>query len=182
MSSLSWGSIEAPGCRETAVFLDCCAQLKKKYCNFTERLTRKLLVSCHGHFSIRKKMAKPFSGDWKRGQFWGAVSVLEFPCIPAQTDPKNLVSFFLNLVKSNPNQIVFTIFQWICSEKNVHLVPNQSENSKFQHTLPQIGPSLKRPSHFVPSPKNVRNMKRVICRQSRIRNLCGFLLTISRMR
>ena len=38
---------------------------------------------------------------------------------------------FLNLVKSNRNQIVFTIFRLISSQTDVRLVPNQSENGNY---------------------------------------------------
>ena len=38
---------------------------------------------------------------------------------------------FRNLIKSNWNQIVLTIFRLICSQTDVRLVPNQSENGKF---------------------------------------------------
>ena len=38
---------------------------------------------------------------------------------------------FRNFIKSNQNQIILTIFQLIWIETNVYLVPNQSENGKY---------------------------------------------------
>ena len=37
-----------------------------------------------------------------------------------------------NLIKSNRNQIVFTVFRSIWSQTDVHLVRNQSENGKYK--------------------------------------------------
>ena len=41
---------------------------------------------------------------------------------------------FRNLIKSNRNQIVFTIFRLIWKQIEYHLVPNQSENGKYNLT------------------------------------------------
>ena len=38
---------------------------------------------------------------------------------------------FRNLIKSKRNQIVFTIFRLIWNQKDVRLVPNQSEIGKY---------------------------------------------------
>ena len=38
---------------------------------------------------------------------------------------------FRNLIKSNRNQIVFTIFRLIWNQTDVRLVPNQSANGKY---------------------------------------------------
>ena len=38
---------------------------------------------------------------------------------------------FRNLIKSNRNQFVFTIFRLICNQTDVRLIPNQSENGKY---------------------------------------------------
>ena len=38
---------------------------------------------------------------------------------------------FRNLIESTRNQIVFTIFQLIWNQTDVQLVPNQSENGKY---------------------------------------------------
>ena len=38
---------------------------------------------------------------------------------------------FRNLVKSNRNQIIFTIFRLIWNQTDVHSVPNQRENGKY---------------------------------------------------
>ena len=40
-------------------------------------------------------------------------------------------NFFRNLIKSTWNQIVFTIFRLIRNQTEVRLVPNQSENGKY---------------------------------------------------
>ena len=39
--------------------------------------------------------------------------------------------YFRNLVKSNWNQIVYTIFRLIWNQKDIRMVPNQSENGKY---------------------------------------------------
>ena len=39
--------------------------------------------------------------------------------------------FFRNLIKSNQNQIAITISGLTCNQTDVHLVPNQSENGKY---------------------------------------------------
>ena len=39
---------------------------------------------------------------------------------------------FRNLIKSNRNQIIFTIFGLIWNQTEVRLVPNQSENGKIK--------------------------------------------------
>ena len=39
--------------------------------------------------------------------------------------------YFWNLIKSNRNQIVFIIFRLIWNETNIRLVPDQSENDKY---------------------------------------------------
>ena len=38
---------------------------------------------------------------------------------------------FRNLIKSNWNQIVVTIFRLICNQTDVHMVPNQPENGNY---------------------------------------------------
>ena len=38
---------------------------------------------------------------------------------------------FRNIIKSNRNQIVFTIFRLIYNQMDVHYVPDQSENDKY---------------------------------------------------
>ena len=43
----------------------------------------------------------------------------------------HMEKYFWNLIKSNLNQIVFTIFRLIWNQTNVCLVPNQSENGKY---------------------------------------------------
>ena len=54
---------------------------------------------------------------------------------PVNVDWENLYSHtdksFRNLIKSNRNQIVFTIFWLIRNRTDVRLVPNQSEKSKY---------------------------------------------------
>jgi len=40
-----------------------------------------------------------------------------------------------NLIESNRNQIIFTIFRLILKQTNILLVPNQSENSKYNLIL-----------------------------------------------
>ena len=49
------------------------------------------------------------------------------------SSPKNVHTekSFRNLIKSNRNQIVFTIFRLIWHQKDVRLVPNQSENGEY---------------------------------------------------
>ena len=42
---------------------------------------------------------------------------------------------FRNLIKSTRNQIVFTIFRLIWNQKDVRLVPNKLENSKYNLIL-----------------------------------------------
>ena len=42
---------------------------------------------------------------------------------------------FLNFVKSNQNQIVFTIFQYICNQTEFCLAPNQSERCNYNSNL-----------------------------------------------
>ena len=39
--------------------------------------------------------------------------------------------YIRNLIKSNQNQIVFTIFWLISNQTDVRLVPNESENGKY---------------------------------------------------
>ena len=39
--------------------------------------------------------------------------------------------YFRNIIKSTRNQIVFTIFRLILIQTDVRLVPNQSENDKY---------------------------------------------------
>ena len=46
-------------------------------------------------------------------------------------NPEYRQKCFRNLIKSNRNQIVFTIFRLIWNETGVRLVPNQSENGKY---------------------------------------------------
>ena len=44
-------------------------------------------------------------------------------------------NFFLNLVESTRNQIVFTMHQLIWNQTEVRLDPNQSENGKYNLIL-----------------------------------------------
>ena len=44
-------------------------------------------------------------------------------------------NFFRNRIKSHWNQIVFTIFRLIWNQTDVRLVPNQSENGKYNLIL-----------------------------------------------
>ena len=39
--------------------------------------------------------------------------------------------YFRNIIKSTRNQIVFTIFRLIWNRTDVHLLPNRSENGKY---------------------------------------------------
>ena len=47
---------------------------------------------------------------------------------------------FRNLIKSNRNQILYTIFQLIWNQTDVRLVPNQSENGKYNLIRGKIRP------------------------------------------
>ena len=42
--------------------------------------------------------------------------------------------YFRNLIKSSRNQILFITIQLILNQTDVHLVPNQSENGKYNPT------------------------------------------------
>ena len=56
---------------------------------------------------------------------WAVYDCAEvFPCIHTEKS-------FRSLIKSTRNQIVFTIFRMILNQTNVRLVPNQSENGKY---------------------------------------------------
>ena len=50
------------------------------------------------------------------------------PPPPSQTHTKKS---FLNLIKSNRNQIVLSIFRFIWNQTDVRSVPNQSENGIY---------------------------------------------------
>ena len=56
---------------------------------------------------------------------------------------------FRNLIKSNRNQILFTIFQLSWNQKKVRLVPNQSENGKYNLILVWFNKISKRFLWFV---------------------------------
>ena len=48
---------------------------------------------------------------------------------------QHIEKYFRNIIKSNRNQIVFTIFQLTWRQSDVRLVPNQSENGNYNLIL-----------------------------------------------
>ena len=105
----------------------------------------------------------PQSGpnDTERGQYLGQLyvwSVLFCRC-DARTDKS-----FLNLIKSNQNQIVFTIFPLIGNQTDVRLVPNQSVYGKYNQTsvwFNNISKSICCPVYYIGPSKSIEPSARV---------------------
>ena len=61
---------------------------------------------------------------------WVAITLID-DNLPDGCMPDRTGKCFRNLFKSTRNQILFTIFRLIWNQTDVHLNPNQSENSKY---------------------------------------------------
>ena len=77
----------------------------------------------------KKGCSHNFTCSISQGSIRAAVSVYR-SCGPHSTHAQT-EKYFRNLIKSNQNQIVFTIFRLIWNQTDFRLVPNQSENSKY---------------------------------------------------